>query len=130
MSADVNSKSLVANARKALVLGLALVLVSSNAVAASWTSVLQGNVTPLMEALVTILVALGVVGGLGAFLYGGKLWWDKANNRTGDDVKAMSIVYSMVGGAFLMALAFVGSTTVETLGGSASDIGKKPTISR
>lgn len=130
MTVYTNVKHQGANARKALVLGLALALASGNAFAASWTSVLQGNVSPLMDSIVTILVAIGVVGGLGAFLYGGKLWWDKANNRSGDEVKAMSIVYSMVAGAFMMALAFVGSTTVETLGGSASDIGKKPTISR
>ena len=107
---------------KLAVLSTALLMVG-NAFAAGWTNVLDGNIRQLGQSLIGVLIMAGVVGGIAAILYGGKLWWDKANNRTGDDVKAMSIVFSMVAGAFMLALSFVAVTTVETLGGSQSDVG-------
>ena len=107
---------------KLAVLSTALLMVG-NAFAAGWTNVLDGNIRQLGQSVIGVLIMAGVVGGIAAILYGGKLWWDKANNRTGDDVKAMSIVFSMVAGAFMLALSFVAVTTVETLGGSQSDVG-------
>lgn len=72
-----------------------------------------------MEATVFVSLFLGLV----AFAYAGKKMWDKANDR--DDVKLGQIAWPMLGGAFMMALYYVATLTIETLGGSAADIGNQ-----
>lgn len=67
--------------------------------------------------------------GVGAIGYAGKLLVKKAGDR-GEDVEWSKIGYAVLGGAFFLSVSFVAFQTIETLGGSGSDMGKKITISR
>ncbi len=80
------------------------------------------NLITLGRTGATAVTALAFLVGLVAIGYGGKLLWDKGGER-GEDIKMGRIVFTIIGGTVLVALGFVASTTVETLGGSASDIG-------
>lgn len=80
------------------------------------------NLTSLGKTGATAVIALAFLAGLVALAYAGKLFWDRGGER-GEDVKVGRIIFTTVAGAFLLALGFVGTTTVETLGGKASDIG-------
>jgi hypothetical protein len=71
------------------------------------------------------VAAIAVFGfvGLCAIGYGGKMLWDKGGER-GEDIKASRIVFTLIGGSVMMALSYIALQSVETLGGSAADIGR------
>lgn len=78
------------------------------------------NIKTLGQDVAGMLVYVFFASGVAAFGWAGKKLWDKGQEGRGDDIKAMHIIWPMVGGAFLMALGWVANTTVETLGGSAT----------
>ena len=87
--------------------------------AGGWSSGVN-NVKTLGQEVAGMLVYVFFAAGIGAFGWAGKKLWDKGQEGRGDDIKAMHIIWPMVGGAFLMALGWVANTTVETLGGKAT----------
>lgn len=105
---------------------LALALGCSAALAQTagggWNNMFTNLIT-LGRTGATAVTALAFLVGLVAIGYAGKLLWDKGGER-GEDIKMGRIVFTIIGGTILVALGFVASTTVETLGGSASDIGQ------
>lgn len=80
------------------------------------------NLTSLGKTGATAVTALAFLAGLVALAYGGKLLWDKGGER-GEDIKMGRIAFTIIGGTVMLALGWVGTQTVETLGGQASDIG-------
>lgn len=74
------------------------------------------NVQALGTDLANMLVYVFFAAGVGAFGYAGKKLWDKGQEGRGDDIKAMHIIWPMLGGAFLMAISWVAGTTMDTLG--------------
>lgn len=104
----------------------ALMLLCASATAAAQTTggwnTMFTNLIQIGRTGATAVTALSFLAGLVAIAYAGKLLWDKAGDR-GDDIKMGRIIFTIVGGTILLALGFVASTTVETLGGSSSDIG-------
>lgn len=87
---------------------------SATAMAAGWEGGV-GNVQTLMTKVANMLVYVFFAAGVAAFGFAGKKLWDKGQEGRGDDIKAMHIIWPMVGGAFLMGIAFVAGTTLETL---------------
>jgi hypothetical protein len=111
-------------ARRA-VSGLALLGMSAAAMAqgtgTGWERMFS-NLTSLGKTGATAVTALAFLAGLVALAYGGKLLWDKGGER-GEDIKMGRIVFTIVGGTVMIALGFIATQTVETLGGQQSDIG-------
>lgn len=103
---------------------------SANAQQASvgWTKAMN-NIGDFSVSGTTSLIFLCALGGVGAIGYMGKLLLKKGGDR-GDDVEWSKIGYAALGGAVLLAVSLIAATTVETLGGSANDIGKKITLTR
>lgn len=92
--------------------------------ASGWMTAIT-NTKDLAQAGATAVVAVGALLGLLAYLYGGKLLWDKGQSERGDDIKGSRILWIFVGGSVCLALAYFGVLTLETLGGSASDVGRE-----
>ncbi len=111
-------KSRASRAYSTAVVG-ALMVLHSRAEAAGWSTGVN-NVKNLGQEVAGMLVYVFFAAGIGAFGWAGKKLWDKGQEGRGDDIKAMHILWPMVGGAFLMALGWVANTTVETLGGSST----------
>lgn len=88
------------------------------------------NLGTLGQLIVGLLVLLGLVGGLGMVL--GGLWtmYNKYNNTGHDEKSWGKISLQICAGGLAMALGWVGSNVVETLGGSTSDIGRSVSTSR
>lgn len=84
------------------------------------------NMNQLMQLVVGFIVLIGLVGGLGMVL-GGLVSAYKKYDRGNDDISWAKICMQVGAGGFAMALGWVGIQVVETLGGSASDIGKSIT---
>lgn len=93
-----------------------------------WTKMMN-NVGDFSMSGTTALIFLCALGGVGAIGYMGKLLLKKGGDR-GDDVEWSKVGYAALGGAVLLSVSLVAATTIETMGGSASDIGKKITLSR
>lgn len=108
--------------------GLFAVLAASSANAAGWLTAAT-NISDFGTAAVKAIVILCAVGGVGAIGFAGKLLLKKAGER-GDDVEWSKVGYAVLGGVFLLSISYVASTTVETLGGSSTDIGKTVNITR
>lgn len=83
---------------------------------------LFANLITIGKTGATAVTALAFLIGLVAIGYGGKLLWDKGGER-GEDIKMGRIIFTIVGGTILVALGFIAATTVETMGGSATQIG-------
>lgn len=81
------------------------------------------NMTYLAKAMTLLLIAAGVLSGLGLIAYG-LLQMHKKGNQQRDDISWMSIFLSIIAGAGLLALTYIGTAGVETLGGSSGDIGR------
>ena len=82
------------------------------------------NTNTLFQAGVTVLITLGLLGGLGMVAGGLWNWYKKGEARGGEDITWGKIGMQIAAGGLCMALAWVGSSVVETLGGSTSDIGR------
>ncbi len=110
--------------RDALVYGrVALIaLVAGSALAQGF---IEGfaNLKTLANLGVGLLIIIGLLGGLGMVLGGLVSAWKKYDSR-GDDITWSRIGLQIVAGGFAMALGWVGMQVVETLGGSAGDVGK------
>ena len=87
------------------------------------------NITALGNAAVIAITVLCAAGGVGAIGYAGKLLMKKAGDR-GDDVEWGKIGFAVLAGAFLLSVSFIATTTVETLGGSTSEIGRAPVLNK
>ncbi len=105
------------------VVGIALVAGSSVA-----QGFVQGftNLKTLADLGVGLLIIIGLLGGLGMVLGGLVSAWKKYDSRN-DDITWSKIGLQITAGGFAMALGWVGMQVVETLGGSASDVGKSIT---
>lgn len=114
-----STRSIAARAYSTAVISVLLALHSRAEAAGGWSSGVN-NVKTLGQDVAGMLVYVFFAAGIGAFGYAGKKLWDKGQEGRGDDIKAMHIIWPMVGGAFLMALGWVANTTVETLGGSGA----------
>ncbi len=84
------------------------------------------NLKTLADLGVGLLIILGLLGGLGMVLGGLVSAWKKYDSRN-DDITWSKIGLQICAGGFAMALGWVGMQVVETLGGSAGDIGKSVT---
>ena len=105
-----------------MALGSCLLLAGyANAAAGGWEKT-AGNITDFGHALVTAITVLCAAGGVGAIGFAGKLLLKKSGER-GDDVEWSKVGYATLAGAFLLSVAFIALTTVETLGGSSNDVG-------
>lgn len=80
------------------------------------------NLTRFFQTGVTVLIAAGVLGGLGVIMWGISQMIKKGDQR-GDDISWMSIGVKLAGGAFMLSLSWVGTSVLETLGGSGANIG-------
>ena len=82
----------------------------------------------LANVAILAITALCAAAGVGAIGFAGKMLMKKAGDR-GDDVEWSKIGYSLLAGAFLLSVSFIASTSVETLGGDSSNMGKAlPTV--
>jgi hypothetical protein len=81
------------------------------------------NVTQFFQVLINVITVLGVLAGLG-FVLSGLFSAYKKYDRGNDDVTWGKIAMQIGAGGLCMALAAVGIMVVETLGGSATDIGR------
>lgn len=85
------------------------------------------NLTELSrEGIVLATVAFFLVG-LVAIGYGGKLLWDKSQDR-GDDIKMSKIAWCFAGGTVMCAVGFFAAMSVVTAGGSEADMGRRVNI--
>ena len=107
-------------------LALSLLGMSSLSAHAAWGTAVT-NITTLTQGLVTAVVALCALAGVGAFAFAGKQLLKKSGDR-GDDVEWAKIGYAVLAGVFLVAVAYVALQSVETMGGSAGDVGKTITL--
>lgn len=82
------------------------------------------NLNTLSQVGTTLLISLGLLGGLGMIL-GGCFSAYKKYDRGNDDVTWGKIGMQIAAGGSAMALGWVGVNVVETLGGSQSDIGRQ-----
>ncbi|MEJ8837585.1 hypothetical protein [Ramlibacter sp. AN1133] len=82
------------------------------------------NLNSLGSQVVALLTVIGLVGGLGMILGGLFSAYKKYDNRGGDDGGWGKIAVQIGAGGLGMALGWVGTNVVATMGGSASDIGK------
>lgn len=89
-----------------------------------WSNAVR-NIAELSKATGGMLIYVFVAVGIGALGFAGYKFWEKGNENRGDQVKVMHILWPMIGGACCLALAWVATTTVETLGGGAGDIGRQ-----
>lgn len=81
------------------------------------------NLGTLAQLGVGLLIAIGLLGGLGLVMGGLFSMYKKYDNR-GDDITWGKVGVQIAAGGLMMALGWVGTNVVETLGGSSSDIGK------
>lgn len=81
------------------------------------------NFERLTQVGITIVIALGVLAGL-AFILKGLSDMISKTSRGNDDITWSSIAQKIGGGGLAMALGWLGVQVVETLGGSAGDIGR------
>lgn len=81
------------------------------------------NMTNLFRVATIALIAGGVLVGLGVIAWGVMDMVKKGGQR-GDDISWLHIGLKFIGGAFLLALSWVGTTTLETVGGNAGSIGR------
>lgn len=86
------------------------------------------NLSSLAQIGIGLLIAIGLLGGLGMIMGGLFTAYKKYDNRGGDDAGWGKIGIQIAAGGLAMALGWVGTNVVETLGGSSSDIGR--TITR
>ena len=110
-------------AMKIGVSALILASIASPAFAAGWIDA-ANRIKELGDAVIVTITVLCGAGGVGAIGYAGKLLMKKSGDR-GDDVEWSKIGYAVLAGAFLLSVAFVAVTTVETLGGSSSNVNSK-----
>lgn len=115
--AKERGKQFVKN-HSAIFLGIALVLMGSTAHAASISDILT-NGEELIVDLVSFIINLAVIMGIGAIMYGLKLIYDKSNDR--ENVKNGQIIFSLAGGAFLVVLWFIVQALAETTGGTVGE---------
>jgi hypothetical protein len=80
------------------------------------------NLGDLSKLGIGLMISIGVLVGLG-FILGALLSMYKKYDRGQDDITWGRIGLQLAAGGLGMALAWVGTQVVETLGGSASDIG-------
>jgi hypothetical protein len=100
-----------------------MVFVCSNEAIAQGGVGIASNTTRFIQALVTLLIAVGVLAGLGVILMAIMQMVKKGDQR-GEDITWGSIALKFLGGAFLLALSWVGTMVLETLGGNAGNIGR------
>lgn len=105
-------------------IGIGLLLADpAMAVGTGWTAAAD-NVKSFGNTAIGAMIALCAVGGVGAVGYAGKLLLKKSGDR-GDDVEWSKIGYAVLGGAFLLSIAFIATSTIETLGGDTSNVNSK-----
>lgn len=100
-----------------------MILVVSNEALAQGGVGIASNTTRFIQALVTLMIAVGVLAGLGVIVMAIMQMIKKGDQR-GEDITWGSIALKFVGGAFLLALSWVGTMVLETLGGNAGNIGR------
>lgn len=83
---------------------------------------MANNMTRFFQVATQVVIAGGVLGGLGVIGWAVSQMIKKGGDR-GEDITWMSIGLKFVGGAFLLALSWVGVSVLETLGGNSSNIG-------
>lgn len=121
MKLNKHTNTMMRNASRIAVLA-AVLMIAGTAHAVGWTAAAT-NITEFGNALVLAIVVLCAAGGVGAIGYAGKLLLKKSGER-GDDVEWSKIGYATLAGAFLLSVAFIAGTTVETLGGDKDKIGE------
>ena len=102
-------------------LGLAASMLSAAPALADWTTA-ANNLIGLSKLGGELVVWASFTIGLAAVAYGGYNLWRKGDERHGADIKVSHIFFPMLGGAVLMAISMIALMTVQTLGGSSSDI--------
>lgn len=83
---------------------------------------MANNGIRFFQVLTALLIAAGVTSGLGTIAWAISQMIKKGNDR-GEDITWLSIGLKFIGGAFLLALSWVGVSVLETLGGNASNVG-------
>ncbi|WP_321820926.1 MULTISPECIES: DUF6750 family protein [unclassified Burkholderia] len=113
-----------AGATISALIGLTLISTSAVADVPGWgTSVT--NLTNLSDAGQTLVMAVASLIGVIALLYAGMLFWKKANRETSSEVKTSHILMAVAGGVFCLSIALVVRNSVQTVGGSSSDVGRR-----
>lgn len=82
------------------------------------------NLNQLTQAGIGLLIAVGMLGGLG-FILGALFSMYKKYDRGNDEITWGKIGVQLGAGGLAMALSWVGVQVVETLGGGQGDIGRK-----
>lgn len=83
---------------------------------------MANNMTRFFQVATQVVIAGGVLGGIGVIGWAISQMIKKGGDR-GEDITWMSIGLKFVGGAFLLALSWVGVSVLETLGGNAGNVG-------
>jgi hypothetical protein len=83
---------------------------------------MANNMTRFFQVATQVVIAGGVLGGIGVIGWAVSQMIKKGGDR-GEDITWMSIGLKFVGGAFLLALSWVGVSVLETLGGNSSNVG-------
>jgi hypothetical protein len=96
---------------------------STSAMAAGGFATFFTGWTTAAQGALKFAFLCGVVVGVG-FVLLGLINMAKKGGERGDDITWGKIIYPIVGGACASVLLYIMSTTVETGGGSAGDIGK------
>lgn len=110
----------------AIATALCVMAGSASAQSQGWLGAIRNFTTLGREAIVAVTV-LFFVAGLTAFGYGGKLLWDKSNDR-GDDIQMSKIFWCFAGGTVMCAIGFFAAMSVVTAGGTEGDMGRRITI--
>lgn len=81
------------------------------------------NLTRFFQVATGVVIAACVLGGLGVIAFAVSQMIKKGDQR-GEDITWVSIGLKFAGGAFLLALGWVATMVLETLGGNAGNIGR------
>jgi hypothetical protein len=116
-----NTKNKISMTRNRFI-GCAFLVGVESARAQGFSSGVQ-NLRSLMGEGAALVIAAGLLVGLVFILVAASDAYKKGA-RGNDDITWPSIAFKVFAGAFAMTLGWVGVQSVETLGGSGSDIGR------
>jgi len=111
-------------AREAMIVGALLAWTAPAFAQTGWMRGVK-NTSDLAQAGITLVVYIFLLLGLIAFGSAGKALWDMSKGRDEEINVGKKVVLPIIGGAFMVAIWYVGLNSVETLGGSSSDIGRQ-----
>jgi hypothetical protein len=109
---------------KYLALGVAATTLPGAASAAGGIGGIAGSLKTTLQSVGSLIIYGGFVAGLFMIGAGGWLLYQKGDSERGEDIKGSRIAFMFVGAAVCLAISYMGTVMVETIGGGSSDVGK------